>query len=92
MPHRQRERVAGDTGDRHTYECRVQRLSRIAERVERRAEQPTLRSGREPQRRAGEDDEGVAEAVELCRQHEEYQDDGQPEGGEEFIPLGSELA
>ena len=42
--------------------------------------------------RSGQNDEGVAEAVELGGQHQEDQDHGQAEGGQEFVALGAQLA
>ena len=41
--------------------------------------------------RPGQDDEGIAKAVELGGQDQEDQDDGQVEGGEEFVPLDAQL-
>ena len=42
--------------------------------------------------RTGENDERIAETVELCRKHKEDEDHGKPECREKLIPLGTELA
>ncbi len=42
--------------------------------------------------RAGKDDEGIAEAVELNRQDQKDQNDGQREGRKELVALDPELA
>ena len=41
--------------------------------------------------RAGEDDKGIAETVELGRKHKEDEDHGKPECREKLIPFGAEL-
>ena len=65
----------------------------LAVDVQRREaeEREEQRAGQRQRHRAGEDDERIAEALELRRQHEVDQDRRQQERAEELAALGAQL-